>query len=92
MCLSESEEKFLLKLDKNLKIAYIPYISPAISLGGAIACFIIGLVRSSEKSLNAALFLALLGISLFSTMHAYQKMFKIVLKMKQRIKDLEASK
>jgi hypothetical protein len=92
MNLSESEEKFLLKLEKNLEKVYIVYISVAMSLGGAILCLIMGLVRSSEKTLNAAIFLAMLGISLFSTMHAYQKMFKIVSKMKQTIKDLEASK
>ena len=92
MNLSESEEKFLLNLEKNLEKVYIVYISVAISLCVAIVCLIMGLVRGSEKSLNAALFLAMLGISLFSTMHAYQKMFKIVSKMKQTIKDLEASK
>jgi len=89
MNLSESEEKFLLKLEKNLERVYIVYISVAISLCGAIVCLIMGLVRGSEKSLNAALFLAILGISLFSIMHAYQKMFKIVSKMKKMIKNLE---
>ncbi len=90
MNLSESEEKFLLKLEKNLEKVYIVYISVAISLCGAIVCLIMGLVRGSEKSLNAALFLAILGVSLFSIMRAYQKMFKIVSKMKKMIKDLQA--
>jgi hypothetical protein len=88
MNLSESEEKFLLKLEKNLERVYIVYISVAISLCGAIVCLIMGLVRGSEKSLNAALFLAILAISLFSIMRAYQKMFKIVSKMKKIIKGL----
>ena len=83
MNLSESEEKFLLKLEKNLEKVYIVYISVAISLCVAIVCLIMGLVRGSEKSLNAALFLAMLGISLFSVMRAYQKMFKIVSKLKK---------
>ena len=83
MNLSESEEKFLLKLEKNLERVYIVYISVAISLGGAILCLIIGFVRSSEKSLHAALFLAILGISLFSITRAYQKMFKIVSKLRK---------
>ncbi len=92
MNLSESEEKYLLKLENNLRRAYIAYISVAISLCGAIVCLIIGFVRGSEKSLNAALLLAILGISLFSITRAYQKMFVIISKMKQTIKDLEASK
>jgi predicted membrane channel-forming protein YqfA (hemolysin III family) len=87
MNLSESEEKFLLKLEKNLERVYIVYISVAISLCGAVLCLIMGLVRGREKSLNAALFLAMLGISLFSTMRAYQKMFKIVSKLKKMIKE-----
>ncbi len=73
MNLSESEEKFLLNLEKNLEKVYIVYISVAISLCGAIVRLIIGLVRGSEKSLNAALFLGILGVSLFSIMRAYQK-------------------
>ena len=92
MNLSESEEKFLFKLEKNLEKVCIVYISVAISLCGAIVCLIMGLVRGSEKLFNAALLLAILGISLFSITRAYQKMFKRVSKMKQTIKDLEASK
>jgi len=83
MNLSESEEKFLLKLEKELKRVYIPYISVAISLCGAILCLIMWLVRGSEKSLLAALFLAISGISLFSITYAYQKMFKIVSKLRK---------
>jgi hypothetical protein len=92
MNLSESEEKFLLKLEKNLEKVYIVYISVAISLCGAFVCLIMGLVWGREKLFNAALVLAILGISLFSVTRAYQKMFKIVSKMKQTIKDLKAPK
>ncbi len=92
MKLSESEEKFLLKLEKELKRVYIPYISVGIALCGAILCLIIGIVRHSEKSLYAALLMAISGISLFSITRAYQKMFTIVSKMKQTIRELEASK
>ncbi len=92
MNLSESEEKFLLKLEKNLEKVYVVYISAAILLCGAILCLIIGIVRGSEKSVVAAIFLATVGVILFLVMHAYQKMFKIMSKMKQTIKDLEASK
>ena len=87
MTLSESEEKFLLKLEKNLERAYIVYISVAISFCGAIVCLVTGLARSSEKSLHAALFLAVVGISLLSITRAYQKMFKIVSKLKKMIEN-----
>jgi hypothetical protein len=83
MNLSESEEKFLLKLEKTLRRVYIVYISVAISICGAILCLIVGLIRGSEKSLTYSLLLAISGISLFSITRAYQKMFKIVSKLKK---------
>ena len=89
MKLSESEEKFLLKLEKGLKRAYIVYISVGISLCGAIVCLVMGIVRGSEKSFDDALLCAVLGSSLFSITYAYRKMFKIVSKMKKTIEDLE---
>ena len=92
MKLSESEEKFLLRLEKNMKRVQIAYLSVGISICAAMVCLIIGIVRGREESLVAALICGGIGVSLFSITRAYQKMFIIISKMKQAIKDLEATK
>jgi len=94
MNLSDSEEKFLLKLEKSLSLknVFIVYIAVGMALCAAILNLIIGFIWGGEKSFFSALFCAIVGISLFSLTHAYQKMlkmFKIVSKMKKMIEDLE---
>lgn len=96
MNLSESEEKFLLKLEKSLRVkrVLIAYIGVGMALCAAIVNLVFGIIWGGEKSFFNALFCTVLGISLFSLTHAYQKMlkmFNIVLKMKEMIKDLEKS-
>jgi hypothetical protein len=92
MNLSESEEKFLLRLEKNVKRAYVAYISAGISLCAAVVCLIIGMLQDREELNLTALICGLIGVSLFSVTRAYQKMFIILSKMKQTIRDLEVSK
>lgn len=89
MKLTESEEKLLLRLEKNIGRTYISYIAVAMSLSAALVCLIIGIKRGDEGLFFVAMIVGGMGINLFFITHTYQKLFSIISKLKQSIKDLE---
>ena len=87
--LSNSELKFLIRIENNLNRVYLPYILAFIVIGIAIGCFIVGLVKGFDNLYFPGMISFIFGISLFSITRGYHKMFNILSKMTMIIKKLE---
>jgi predicted membrane channel-forming protein YqfA (hemolysin III family) len=89
MNLSESEEKFLLRFGKNIKRIYIAHISVGVSLCTAMVGLIIGIVLGRKEAFLITILFGGISINLFLMSRTYQKLFSIISKLKQTVKDLE---
>ena len=87
--LTEAEEKFLLGFEKYIKNIYVNYISIGISLCGALVGFIVGIKFDKEEGFFWTIFFGGICIILFLLSHIYKKLYTIIAKMKQYIKELE---
>jgi hypothetical protein len=89
MYLSESEEMFLSRLERNIKRVYITYIVVGLTLCASIYCIYIAVVLGRNAFLNPGIVILTFGFCFLFIVHAYRKMFIIVSKLKASIKELE---
>ena len=89
MNLSEKEQKYLSRFEKYAKTFYLNYIGAGLLLCMTIYGLVIGIKFKSEKGFFMAIFCGSIGVNLLIATRGYEKLYKIILKMKQHIEDLE---
>jgi predicted membrane channel-forming protein YqfA (hemolysin III family) len=85
--LSESDNKFLMKFQKSVKKIYINYISVGLLACAAIFGVVIGIVRKEKDHFLMAVIFAGMAVILFLISRKYQKLYKIISKLKPDINE-----
>ena len=88
MNLSEQELKFLLRFEKYVKRIYINYFLGGLLLGIALGGLILGIKLRSKDGFLIAIFFGTIGSTIFVVSHVYQRLFKIIVKMKENVAQL----
>ena len=92
MKLSESEEKYIARLEKNVGKAYIGYISAGLSWAASFVGLILGVILDRKDGFFAMLFFAWLGIDLLLSIRSNRRVYGIVNKLQVHIRELEMNR
>jgi hypothetical protein len=89
MKLSESEEKYILRLKRNEGKTYIGYISIGLSWAASFVGFLFGVLSGRKDSFLAMVFFAWLGITLLLVIRSHRMVYGIITKLQSHIRELE---
>jgi hypothetical protein len=82
-CLTETEKKYLLKFEKNIKKIYFNYISIGLFFCTAIFGLMISIKYHIKDGLLIAIIFGGLGINLYVISRFNLKLYRIIQKLKQ---------
>ncbi len=85
MKLSEKEEKYLLRFEKTVERIYLNYIAVGLLFCIAIFGMIVGVKLKNSSGFLIAIFFGTLSINLLVISITYQKLYKIMMKIKQNM-------
>ena len=88
MNLSEKELKFLLRFEKYVKRIYINYFCGGLSTGIALGGLAIGIKYGTKDAFLMAIFFGGIGSIIFIQSWVYQRLFRIIVKMKNEVTEL----
>ena len=91
LALTDKENHYLTKLDKYLKRVYMNYISVGILLCTALFGVVVGIKFRTERGFFIALYFGTLSVYLFIASRIHERNYRIILKLKQRINELEGT-
>jgi len=89
MKLSESEEKYISRLKRNVEKAYVGYISIGLSWAASFVGFLYGVISDRQGAFLAMVFFAWVGVTLLLIIRSHRMVNGIILKLQNQIKELE---
>ena len=81
--LTESEKKYLIKFERNVKRIYLNYLTVGIYLCVAIVGLVMGIKLGRKEGFIISIISGGLAVILFLNSRKYQKLHKIISKLRQ---------
>jgi hypothetical protein len=92
MNLSESEKKYLVRVEKNMKRINLIYTIIALISAAALSLVAFAFISGRMDLIVPAVIVIYLVICYWSIVNVYKRMFVIISKLKVTIKELESGK